>query len=101
MSEDLEFPRDEEDRIGADHVVPRPSPDRAAWLLTPSSSACRLKIDTFQYEELRSEARALRDQLRKLSRMGRLKDLLWQHYNYMDDQELATQIEEALQIIGT
>ncbi len=45
---------------------PRPSPDRAAWLLHGVSSATRLKIDTFQYEELRGEALALKARVAEL-----------------------------------
>lgn len=46
-----------------DVPVERPSPERAAWLLSLVSSIGRLKIDAFQYEELRAEAVALRAEL--------------------------------------
>ena len=42
---------------------PRPSAERAAWLLSLVSSLGRLSIDAFQYEELRAEAVALRADL--------------------------------------
>jgi hypothetical protein len=51
------------DVVAATEPPPRPSPDRAAWLLHDASSAGRLGIDTSQYEELRGEAVALRDEL--------------------------------------
>ena len=43
----------------------RPSPDRAAWLLHPVSSAGRQTIAASQYEELRREAMALREDERR------------------------------------
>jgi hypothetical protein len=40
--------------------TPRPSRERAAWLVHPVSSVGRLTIASSQYEELRAEALALK-----------------------------------------
>lgn len=56
--------------------TPRPSRDRAAWLMHPVSAAGRLKIDAFQYEELRAEAIALKGERDALQvDAGHRKDL--------------------------
>lgn len=44
--------------------TPRPDRARANWLLHPCSSAGRLTISSDQYEELRAECLALREELR-------------------------------------
>jgi hypothetical protein len=41
--------------------TPRPDAERAAWLLHPVSAIGRLTIGSDQYEELRAEALALRE----------------------------------------
>jgi hypothetical protein len=55
--------------------TPRPSRERAMWLLSSVSSVGRQRISSEQYEELRSEARAQRKQLRAMKGMHPILEL--------------------------
>lgn len=52
----------------------RPSRERAMWLLSPVSSLGRNSIQSEQYEELRSEACALRNELRAMKGMHPIRE---------------------------
>lgn len=57
--------------------APRPSPDRAAWLLHPVSATGRQTIAASQYEELRAEAVALRARVAELEEeRARMADVI-------------------------